>query len=77
MNELWAVEFSLMMRDVIGNDTPSIDGEILVRGRDIFVVLEKAKNRLKTFGYDGLIIHGASRSDLEKTKGETENEQKH
>ena len=74
LNELWAVEFSLMMQDVVVNDTPSIDGEILVRGNSIFNVLEKAKNKLRTFGYDRLIIHGASRSNFEKTKGETENE---
>lgn len=77
MDELWAVEFSLMMRDVISNDNPSIDGEILVRGRDIFDVLEKAKKKLSTFGYDCLVIHGASRSNFEKTKGETDNEQNH
>lgn len=74
MSELWTVEFSLIMQDVTDSDTPSIDGEMLVRGRDIFEVLEKATNKLSAFGYDGQIIHGANRSNFEKTKGETENE---
>lgn len=72
MSELWTVEFSLMMQDV-GSSTPSIDGEMLVRGHDIFDVLEKAKDRLGKFNYDGIIIHGASRCGLEK-KGVKENE---
>ena len=66
MKELWSVEFSLISRDVIESDTPSIDGEIVVRGCDIFDVLDKAEKRLKTFGYDGVIIHGANRSGFEK-----------
>ena len=70
MSELWTVEFSLIMRDY-GDCTPSIDGEMLVRGHDIFDVLEKAKDRLNTFGFDHVNIHGASRCGLEK-KGETE-----
>lgn len=73
MSELWSVKFSLMMQDVIGSSTPSVDGEMLVRGHDIFDVLEKARGRLSKFGYDGLIIHGASRCGLKK-KGEKENE---
>lgn len=72
MSELWTVEFSLMMQDV-GSSTPSVDGEMLVRGHDIFDVLEKAKDRLGKFNYDGIIIHGASRCGFEK-KGEKENE---
>lgn len=71
MSELWTVEFSLMMQNVAESSTPSVDGEMLVRGHDIFDVLEKARGRLSKFGYDGLIIHGASRCGLEK-KGETE-----
>lgn len=73
MKELWSVEFSLVMRDVIENDTPSIDGEIVVRGYDIFDVLDKARDRLSKFGYDSVVIHGANRSGYEK-KGEKENE---
>lgn len=73
MSELWTVEFSLTMQDVVGSSTPSVDGEILVRGHDIFDVLEKARGRLSKFGYDGLVIHGASRCGLEK-KGAKENE---
>ena len=69
MSELWSVEFSLVSRGVTESDTPSIDGEIVVRGYDIFDVLDKADKRLKTFGYDGVIIHGANRSGFEK-KGE-------
>ena len=72
MSELWTVEFSLMMQDV-GSSTPSVDGEMLVRGHDIFDVLEKAKDRLDKFNYDGVIIHGASRCGFEK-KGAKENE---
>lgn len=73
MSELWTVEFSLTMRDVVGDNTPSIDGEIVVRGYDIFDVLDKARDRLSKFGYDGVVIHGANRSGFEK-KGEKENE---
>ena len=69
MSELWTVEFSLTMQDVAESSTPSVDGEMLVRGYDIFDVLEKAKNRLCKFNYDGVIIHGASRCGLGK-KGE-------
>ena len=69
MNELCTVEFSLTMQDLIENCTPSVDGVIVVRGHDIFDVLEKADKRLKTFGYDSVIIHGASRDGFEK-KGE-------
>lgn len=73
MNELWNVEFSLLMRDVVKSDTPSVDGEMLVRGLDIFDVLEKAKKRLAGFGYDNVIIHSASRFGFNK-KGVKENE---
>ena len=73
MSELWTVEFSLMMEDVAESNTPSVDGEMLVRGHDIFDVLERAKDRLNKFGYDGFFIHGASRCGLEK-KGAKENE---
>ena len=68
MSELWSVEFSLVMQDVVDSDTPSIDGEMLVRGRDIFEVLEKATNKLSSFGYDGFIIHGANRNNFEKNE---------
>lgn len=73
MSELWTVKFSLTMQDVIGSSTPSVDGEMLVRGYDIFDVLEKARGRLGKFGYDGLVIHGASSCGFEK-KGAKENE---
>lgn len=73
MDELWTVEFGLLMRDVVDSDTPSVDGEMLVRGYDIFDVLEKAKKRLEGFGYDGVIIHGASSCGFDK-KGAKENE---
>ena len=72
MSELWTVEFSLTMQDVVGSNTPSVDGEMLVRGYDIFDVLEKANNRLGKFNSDGVIIHGASRYGFEK-KGAKEN----
>lgn len=65
MDELWAVEFNLSMRD-IDSYTPSVDGEIVVRGTDIFDVLEKAKGRLNMFGFDYLVIHGANRCGFEK-----------
>lgn len=72
MDELWRVEFSLTM-DSPEDVTPGIDGEILIRGSDIFDVLAKARKRLSTFGYDHVILHGANRSGYEK-KGEKENE---
>ena len=72
MSELWAVEFSLVMGEVLGNDIPSIDGEMVIRGTDIFDVLQKATDRLNTFGFNNVIIHGANRSGFEK-KGEKEN----
>ena len=59
MDELWIVKFCLMMRDV-GHCTPSLDGELFVRGADIFDVLDKAKNKLNTFGFDHVIVHGAN-----------------
>ena len=73
MNELWTVEFSLMMQDIVGSSTPSVDGKMLVRGHDVFDVLEKANNRLGKFNYDSVIIHGAIRCISEK-KGAKENE---
>ena len=77
MSELWSVEFSLVMDNIVDTDTPSVDGELVVRGTDIFDVLKKAKNRLHTFGYDHVIIHGATRSGFEHGKGAKENEQNH
>lgn len=71
MDELWTVEFSLLMRDVAKSDTPSVDGEMLVRGHVIFDVLEKAKQWLAGFGYDNVIIHDASRCGFDK-KGRRE-----
>lgn len=72
MSELWTVEFSLMMKD-LEICTPSVDGELLVRGTDIFDVLAKARERLNTFGFDHMTIHGANRCGFEK-KGAKENE---
>lgn len=66
MNELWTVEFSLLMRDVTTSDTPSVDGEMLVWGHDVFDVLEKAKQRLAGFGYDNVVIHGTNRCGFDK-----------
>lgn len=71
MDELWTVEFNLLMRDIVKSDTPSVNGEMLVRGHDIFDVLEKAKKWLAGFGYDNVIIHGASRCGFDK-KGRRE-----
>lgn len=68
MNELWTVEFHLCMRD-FNNDTPALDGELIVRGNDIFDVLDKAKNRLAELGFDYIEINRADRTDYEK-KGE-------
>lgn len=74
MKDLWAVEFTLMMNDVICSDAPVIYGKIHVRAHNIFDALGEAKSRLSVYGYDRLIIDGARRCDPEKTKGETENE---
>ena len=65
MGELWTVEFSLTMIN-FDDCTPSVDGEMLVRGTDIFDVLEKAKNRLNTFGFDHVVIHGANLCGFKK-----------
>jgi len=72
VGEFWTVEFSLLMQDVIKSDTPSVDGEMLIRGSNIFEVLEKAKRRLFGFDYDRVIIHGAWRGVPGK-KGVKEN----
>ena len=66
MGEFWTVEFSLLMQDVIKSDTPSVDGEMLIRGSNIFEVLEKAKRRLFGFDYDRVIIHAVWRDGFEK-----------
>jgi hypothetical protein len=66
MKELWSVEFSLAMKDFVESDTPGIDGEILVKGDDIYEALEKARYRLNKLGYDDIIIHSAIRSGFEK-----------
>ena len=66
--ELWTVEFNLMVND-LESFTPSIDGEMLVRGTDIFDVLEKARGRLSKFGFDQVTIHGANRSGFDRKGG--------
>ena len=63
--ELWSVEFNLCMNDV-ESSVPSIDGEMLVRGKDIFEVLEKAREQLKKFGFDHFAIHGADHGLIRK-----------
>ena len=65
--ELWVVKFSLFMNDV-GKDVPSVRGDMLVRGSDIFKVLEEAQDRLKNFGFDQVVINGADHGF--KKKGE-------
>lgn len=65
--ELWEVKFSLLMNDV-GKDIPSVDGRMLVRGSNIFDILEKAQDRFKNFGFDYATIHGADHGF--KKKGE-------
>ena len=74
MDELWEVEFSLMMK-LVEHCTPSLDGELLVRGTDIFDVLDKAKDKLNTFGFDFVTIHGANRCGLER-KNEKEDKER-
>ena len=64
---LWVVKFSLFMNDV-GKDVPSVRGDMLVRGSDIFKVLEEAQDRLKNFGFDQAVIDGADHGF--KKKGE-------
>lgn len=57
MNELWwTVEFTLMMSNT-EDLAPCIDGEMTIRGTDIFDVLDKASDRLKNFGYDRYVVH--------------------
>ena len=68
MDELWTVEFCLTMQD-IEDPTPSVDGELIVRGHDIFKVLDIAKARLGEFGFDHIVINCATRCGFEK-KGE-------
>ena len=71
--ELWTVEFSLSMND-IEKDVPNIDGEMLVRGNDIFDVLDKAEEQLKKFGFDHYVVHGANREGyIFRKKKEKEN----
>lgn len=73
MSELWLVEFSLVMKDITEKtSTPGIDGEVIVRGYDIFDVLDKARSKLNTFGFDDVIIHSAHRGGYDK-KGAKEN----
>ena len=69
MSELWLVEFRLVMKDIKETCTPCIDGEVVVRGYDIFDVLDKARSKLNTFGFDDVIIHSGYNK-----KGAKENE---
>lgn len=70
MDELWEVEFHAAMKDC-EHPTPGLDGELIVRGTDIFDVLEKAKAQISRFGFDHITINCATRYGFEReTKGE-------
>lgn len=57
MSELWMVNFHAEMSD-IEKDVPVLDGKLLVNGTDIFEVLEKARDKIKEFGFDRMVING-------------------
>ena len=63
--EMWAVDFSLEMEDVT-EGCPVLTGTLCVWGHDIFNVLEKATEKLKSFGFDRIIITGAHDSKDDK-----------
>ena len=69
MDELWEVEFHVSMEN-LGCPTPGLDGELIVRGTDIFDVLEKAKARISSFGFDHMTINCATRCGFELKKRE-------
>lgn len=56
MGELWFVNFHAEMSD-LEKDVPALDGKLVVRGTDIFEALEKARNRIKEFGFDRMVIN--------------------
>lgn len=68
MDDWWNVDFSLTACDVIDECVPRIDGRMTVLGTDIFDVLEKAREKLKIFGFDNITLHGATRCDSKEER---------
>ena len=60
--EIWAVDFSLEMEDIT-EGCPDLTGTLFVWGHDIFDVLEKAREKLKSFGFDRIVIKGARNAE--------------
>lgn len=58
---LYDVMFELS--DNLESDYPYISGTIIVHAKNIFEALEKASDKLKTFGYAHTRLHGALLKD--------------
>ena len=69
LGSLWKVEFSVSMHDC-EYACPIVEGSMMVWGKDIFTVLEKAREKIETFGYDVVVINGAHNIDRIKEEGD-------
>ena len=67
-DDYWSVSFQLIMDDITKSECPCITGDIVVRGKNIFEVLQTANIKLKSFGYDRTIIDKAKRNDMQNER---------
>ncbi len=65
MDEYWSVEFSATNNDY-ECACPGLVGTLYVRAKDIFDALDKAKAKVKTFGFDNFVINRASNGKYEE-----------